>query len=222
MANLERLFELTKYCAENNARLIAVSKTKSVEEIMEVYNAGQRAFGENRVQELMAKHSEMPEDTEWHMIGHLQRNKVKDIISYVRMIQSVDSLRLAREINRQAARCGRNVAVLLQVHIARESSKFGFHMDELRELLGSGELQSMPFIQIAGLMGMATFTDDTDIVRAEFRYLHDCFEEIRTAYFEEEPSFREISMGMTGDYEIALEEGSTMVRVGSAIFGSRN
>ena len=222
MVNLQRLSELTKQCHQHQANLIAVSKTKPESDILEAYQAGHRLFGENRVQELAPKQQNLPNDIEWHMIGHLQRNKVKDIISFVRMIHSVDNIRLAREVNKQAGRAGRNVAVLLQIHIAEESSKFGFQIDELETLLNQDELQSLPFLQISGLMGMATFTSDMDQVRAEFKTLKQCFDRLKERYFQNETAFREISMGMSGDYEVALEEGSTLIRVGSAIFGSRN
>lgn len=221
MVNLERLFELTKRCAQNDARLVAVSKTKPASDILEAYGGGQRIFGENRAAELAEKHDALPKDIEWHMIGHLQRNKVKDIAPFVHMIHSVDSLRLAREIDKQAARSGRTIPVLLQVHIALESSKYGFSAEELHEVLADQALQDLRNIRICGVMGMATFTDDRERIRKEFRYLHDTFDSIRAAHFKDNHDFREISMGMTGDFDIALEEGSTLVRIGSAIFGER-
>ncbi len=221
MANLERLSELTKKCGQQNARLIAVSKTKPADEIMKLYRAGHRAFGENRAGELVEKHAALPEDIEWHMIGHLQRNKVKEIVGFVRMIQSVDSLRLAREIDKQAGRVRRNVSVLLQVKIAQETEKYGFDTAELLGILDAGLLQQLPFLQISGLMGMATFTDNREQLQWEFRKLRDFFEEVRERYFKDDQGFREVSMGMSGDHDIALEAGSTMIRVGSALFGAR-
>ena len=221
MVNLERLSELTKLCQEQDAHLVAVSKTKPNADILEVYHAGHKIFGENRVQEMIEKQRTLPEDIEWHMIGHLQSNKVKDIISFVRMIHAVDSLKLAREINKQSEKVNRNVAVLLQLHIAEESNKYGFGINELNVLLDTRILQALPCLQIAGLMGMATFTDDHDLIRKEFIFLQKCFREIKQKYFSESSSFRHISMGMSGDYRIALEEGATLIRVGSAIFGER-
>lgn len=221
MANLERLSDLTKLSNEFNADLIAVSKTKPISEIQEVYDAGHRKFGENRAQELVEKAKSLPDDIEWHMIGHLQRNKVKDLIPYVRMIDAVDSVRLAKEISKQAGKAQRHVAILLQVHIAKESSKYGFDADELEQILGEGTIQDLPFIQVAGLMGMATFTDDKARITEEFKFLSQLFHKFKSEYFKDAPEFRHISMGMSGDYGLALQQGSTMIRVGSAIFGAR-
>ena len=221
MANLERLFELTKLCNEFNADLIAVSKTKPASEIQEAYDAGHRKFGENRVRELVEKAQTLPDDIEWHMIGHLQRNKVKDLMPYVTMIHAVDSVRLANEISKQASKAGKTVSILLQVHIARESTKYGFDSAELEQVLDDGAILALPCIRIAGFMGMATFTDDEEQVTEEFRHLSQLFHKCRSAFFSESPEFRHISMGMSGDYQLALQEGSTMIRVGSAIFGAR-
>ena len=197
--------------------LVAVSKTRPVEEIQELYDLGQRDFGENYVQEMKEKHALLPPDIRWHFIGHLQRNKVKNIIPFVHLIQSVDSLKLLDEINKQAEKQNRTVNCLLQVHIAREETKFGFDKEELSELMisNNGIMQQFQNVKIKGLMGMATLTNDMSIVRSEFRYLKMIFEKI----------FNQISIlsfGMTADYKIAIEEGSRMVRIGSLIFGERN
>ncbi|MCB0502768.1 MAG: YggS family pyridoxal phosphate-dependent enzyme [Bacteroidetes bacterium] len=221
MPNLNKLSELKKLCDKNNALLVAVSKTKSVEEILSVYNAGQKVFGENKVQEITDKYEQLPKDIEWHFIGHLQRNKVKYIAPFVDLIHGVDSLRLAKEINKQANNNQRKIRVLLQMHIAQESTKFGFDMDELTEILSAGELLTLENLEICGLMGMATFTDDAEQVDQEFSYLYNCFQKIQSRFFSNKENFKEISMGMSGDYELALKNGSTMVRVGSAIFGER-
>ncbi|MBS1488235.1 MAG: YggS family pyridoxal phosphate-dependent enzyme [Bacteroidetes bacterium] len=200
--------------------LIVVSKTQPIEKIKEAYDAGQRIFGENKVQELCMKQPLLPADIQWHLIGHLQTNKVKQVIPFVTLIHSVDSFKLLEEINKQAKKIGRVVSCLLQVHIAREETKYGFDENELFELIRSGTPASLDSIKIIGLMGMATFTENKDQVRAEFRHLKNLFEKIKT---EKIPSveMKELSMGMSQDYEIALEEGSTLVRVGTAIFGSR-
>jgi len=201
-----------------HVKIIAVSKTKTVPEICEAMKAGQLTFGENRVQELTAKHKHLP-DAQWHLIGHLQTNKVKYIASFVQMIQSVDSLRLLEEINRQAEKYNRVIDCLLQIHIAREETKFGLSEPETIELLNHPSFHNMKHIRICGLMGMASFTDDTEAVRMEFRGLARFFHRIRQEYFPQEPSFCELSMGMSDDYPIAIEEGATMVRIGSLIFG---
>jgi pyridoxal phosphate enzyme (YggS family) len=204
-----------------SVRLVAVSKTRPVSDIMQAYRAGQRCFGENRVQEILNKKDNLPSDIEWHLIGHLQRNKVKLIVPYVTMIQSVDSLKLLSAIDTEASKINRIVDILLQVYIAREETKFGFSMEEIEELMLSPELKDFKFIRICGLMGMATFTSDTVQVQMEFRSLAELFNELKKKYFYSDESFREISMGMSGDYEIALQEGSTLIRVGSLIFGER-
>jgi pyridoxal phosphate enzyme (YggS family) len=204
-----------------HVEIIAVSKRKPVEDILEAYAAGHRIFGENRVQELIEKQPLLPEDIRWHMIGHLQTNKVKYIASFVDMIHSVDSLKLARVIDREAAGQERVIPVLLQMHIAEEESKFGLTEQALESLLASPELAACNHIRIDGLMGMATYTDDMEQVRSEFRYLRNVFSRIKNAYFAGSEHFRQISMGMSGDYEIAIAEGSTMIRVGTLIFGAR-
>jgi pyridoxal phosphate enzyme (YggS family) len=202
-------------------RLIAVSKTRSVNEILEAYNTGQRCFGENRVQEIMNKKDLLPSDIGWHLIGHLQRNKVKFIVPFISMIHSVDSLKLLSEINSEASKIDRVVKVLLQVHIAMEETKFGFSREEIEEMIALVEFRNFRHVLICGVMGMATFTSDTSQVRKEFRSLSDLYTGLKSSYFQSDLNFREISMGMSGDYEIAIPEGSTMIRVGSLIFGER-
>lgn len=202
-------------------KLVAVSKTRPVEEIMEAYNAGQRHFGENRVQELLNKKVQLPTDIEWHLIGHLQRNKVKYIVSFVSMIQSIDSLRLLATVNEEAKKAGRVVDVLLQVHIAREETKFGFNKEEIEKMVETREFAGLKNVRICGLMGMATFTSDREQVSLEFRSLAGLFNDMKKRYFTLDDHFREISMGMSGDFEIAIKEGSTIVRIGSLIFGER-
>lgn len=198
--------------------LVAVSKTKPEADILEAYQAGQRIFGENKVQEMVSKYEALPKDIQWHMIGHLQRNKVKYLVDFVSLIHGVDSLKLLKEIQKRAAGAKRVVDCLLQVHIAEEATKFGFDTGELEELLGSGALDAFPNVRLRGLMGMATFTDDTAQVRREFRHLKTLYDRAREAW----PDADTLSMGMSGDYPTAIEEGSTMVRIGSRIFGSRN
>ena len=204
-----------------SVRLVAVSKTRPVSDIMEAYNAGHRCFGENRVQELLNKKDHLPADVEWHLIGHLQRNKVKLIVPFVSMIQSVDSLKLLSAIEAEASKINRIVDILLQVYIAKEETKFGFSREEIEEMILSPEVKEFKFIRICGLMGMATFTSDVGQVQMEFRSLAELFNELKKKYFYADESFREISMGMSGDYEIAVQEGSTIIRVGSLIFGER-
>jgi pyridoxal phosphate enzyme (YggS family) len=206
----------------SSVRLVAVSKTKLVPEIMEAYNTGHKIFGENRVQELLSKKENLPQDIEWHLIGHLQTNKVKSIVPFISMIHSVDTFKLLKIINAEALKANRVVDCLLQLHIAREETKFGFSMNEVIEMTETGELSRMNSVRLRGVMGMATFTNDHKQVREEFRYLAGCFNELKMKYFSENPSFTEISMGMSSDYRIAIEEGSTIIRIGSIIFGERN
>ncbi|SMG34804.1 hypothetical protein SAMN05661096_02257 [Marivirga sericea] len=201
--------------------LVAVSKTKPNEDLMEAYEAGQRALGENKVQELSDKAEALPKDIEWHMIGHLQRNKVKYIAPFVHLIHSVDSVRLLKEINKQGKKIDRIVPVLLQIHIAEEENKYGLDEQELHELLSSEAFKEMDHVDVQGLMGMATFTDDKDKVRREFKGLKKLFDKTAQQYNDEKLNLKELSMGMSGDYKIAIEEGSTMVRIGSKIFGER-
>lgn len=199
-------------------RLLAVSKFHPVEALREAYDAGQRAFGESRPQELKLKAEVMPRDIEWHMIGHLQTNKVKYIVPFVTLIESLDSERLAQEINRQAERCGRVIDCLLEIHITDEESKSGWAYDELMDFVSGGGFQAYPNIRVRGVMGMATFTDDEVVVRRDFKRLAECKAEL-SEYFGEE--FDTLSMGMSDDYRIALEYGTTEVRIGSTIFGAR-
>ncbi|GAB3840098.1 YggS family pyridoxal phosphate-dependent enzyme [Hymenobacter jeollabukensis] len=203
-----------------NCRLVAVSKTHPVELIQQAYDAGQRLFGENRVQELTAKQPALPADIEWHLIGHLQTNKVKFVAPFVHTIQSIDSLKLLLEIERQAARAGRVIQGLLQFHIADEETKFGLSLPEAEALLQEA-LPQLQHVRLAGVMGIATNTDDESQLRQEFRTLRGYFEQLKASYFADDTGFREISMGMSSDYRLAIEEGSTLIRVGSAIFGHR-
>ena len=203
------------------ASLIAVSKTHSVAKIQEAYDAGQRAFGENRVQELLAKQPLLPPDIEWHLIGHLQRNKVKAIVPFVSLIHSIDSLKLLEEINTQASKQQRLVRCLLQVYIAQEETKFGLDFKELYELIQSSEVRSWTNVSIEGLMGIATFTENRDQIRNEFRSLKKVFEDLKLLSLPDNIRMNLLSMGMSSDFEIGLEEGSTMVRIGTSIFGAR-
>lgn len=206
-----------------NARLIAVTKTKPIEMLLEAYQVGFKRYGENKVQEMVGKYEQLPKDIEWHLIGHLQSNKVKYMASFVAMIHSVDSLKLLQEINKQAAKNNRVIDCLLQLFIAQEETKFGLSEEEALELLLSDELKAMQNVRIAGLMGMASNTEDENQVRLEFKKLKQFFERLnnQSQLFSSNVVLKEISMGMSGDYAIAVEEGSTLVRVGSAIFGSR-
>ena len=221
MNEIAENIRLLKKELPDNVKLVAVSKTKTIEDIMEAYEAGHRIFGENRVQELLGKYEHVPGDIQWHMIGHLQRNKVKYIAGFIHLIESVDSEKLLREINKEGARAGRTIDCLLQFHIAREETKFGFSVAEARQMIESGVSEELRNVNIRGVMGMATFTEDMDRVRSEFVYLRSVFEELKEGFFQKKDDFCEISMGMSGDYKVALEEGSTMVRIGTAIFGAR-
>jgi len=215
--NLQKIKEnLPEHCT-----LVAVSKTKPNTAILDAYEVGQLDFGENKVQELARKAEELPKDIRWHMIGHLQRNKVKYIAPFVHLIHGVDSLRLLKEINKQGEKVNRIINCLLQIHIAKEETKFGFSEEELKHLLEQGELEPLSNIRIVGLMGMATFTQDHDQIKQEFMGLSDLFNNSKQ-YTLSNVEITTLSMGMSGDYQLAIEEGSTMVRVGSAIFGSRN
>lgn len=204
-----------------SVKLVAVTKTVSPEVITTVYDAGHKIFGENKVQELTAKYEQLPKDIEWHFIGHLQRNKVKFLAPFVSMIHGVDSFRVLRTINNEAKKNNRTIPCLLQFHIADEATKFGFSEEEAYEMLDSAEFAELKNITIAGVMGMATFTEDKEQVRKEFRLLKGIFDTLKKDYFKKYPEFREISMGMSDDYIIAVEEGSTIVRIGSTIFGAR-
>ena len=202
-------------------KLIAVSKTKPIAAIQEAYDAGQRVFGENHVQELVEKEGQLPKDIEWHLIGHLQSNKVKYIAPFVSLIHSVDSLKLAQEINKQGIKNNRVIDCLLQVYIADEETKFGLGYDELIELLRSEEFAALSHCRIVGLMGIATNTESQRQINEEFKELAVLFNGIKQSYFKDASYFKEISMGMSSDYELAIENGSTMVRIGSTIFGNR-
>ena len=204
-----------------SVQLVAVTKTHPVEILAKAYALGLRDFGENRVQEMIDKQPQLPADVRWHQIGHLQTNKVKFIAPFVHLIHSVDSLKILREINKQALRQERVIDCLLQVYIAKEDSKFGLDEEEVLQLLNSEDFKSMKNISIRGLMGMATFTDKETVVRGEFASLKKFFDQLKAKYFADNDQFSLISMGMTSDYRIAIEEGSTMVRIGSAIFGER-
>jgi len=204
-----------------NVKLVAVSKTRPVEDILEAYNAGQRLFGENRVQEILNKKDLLPSDIEWHLIGHLQTNKVKAVVPFISMIQSVDSYKLLTAINSESEKVDRVVDCLLQIHIAEEETKFGFSVSEVNGLLESVDLNSLKNVRICGLMGMATFTDDAIQVSKEFNNLTDTFKSLKARFFEKSPAFKEISMGMSGDYKLAIDSGSTIVRIGSLLFGER-
>ena len=201
----------------DNVTLVAVSKTKPVKTILEAYNAGHRIFGENKVQEMADKYKELPKDIEWHMIGHVQRNKVKYMAHFVNLIHGVDSLKTLEEINKQAKKHERTINCLLQARIAKEETKFGLTFQEIEQILSSGQLQDLENVRIIGLMGMATYTDDTDLIKEEFESLHTFYDELKSTY----PQLSILSMGMSGDYPIAITSGSTMVRIGSAIFGNR-
>lgn len=204
-----------------HVQLVAVSKTKPSSFIIEAYDAGERHFGENKALEMRDKSLELAEDIKWHFIGHLQRNKVKYIIPSVHLIHSVDSFRLLQEINKEAIKKDRVVNCLLQFHIAKETSKFGFSIEEANQVLTREEFLLLKNVNIVGIMGMATFSEDKNLVRSEFKILKTVFEELKSTVFSEKSDFKEISMGMSGDYLLAIEEGATIVRVGSSIFGSR-
>lgn len=204
-----------------NVRLVAVSKFHDVDDILQVYETGHKVFGESRVQELIEKQPSLPKDIEWHFVGRLQRNKVKFIVPFIDCIHSVDSKRLLLQIERQASNVNRVVSCLLQIHIAEEETKTGFTEDECLDFLSKGQWKEWKHIQIAGLMGMATFTDDEETVRGEFKRLKNLFSKIKEHFFADETSFKEISMGMSSDYKTAIEEGSNLIRVGSNIFGER-
>ena len=212
---------IKKEIGTRNVKLIAVSKTKPVESILEAYEAGHRLFGENMVQELVEKHEKLPKDIEWHLIGHLQTNKVKYIASFINLIHSVDSLKLIQEINKQAFKNNRIIDCLLQLEIADEETKFGMDMAEAIEFLRSNEFQELKNIRICGVMGIATLTDNPEMTAEEFYELKTFFNGLKDTFFRKDPAFKEISMGMSGDYKLAIEKGSTLIRLGSTIFGVR-
>lgn len=213
--NIEKFEQIKSHCQKTNANLIAVTKTQSIASILELYHLGQKIMGENKAQELCKKYEELPKDIQWHFIGHLQSNKVEDIIDKVILIHSVDSLKLLQTIDREASKIGKTMNILLQVHIAQEEHKYGFSKEEILEFFSSKTYEQFPHVAIKGLMGMATQTEDMDEIRNEFKTLYQIKQTIET---EHAFSLKEISMGMSGDYSIALEEGSTMIRVGSLLF----
>ena len=218
MNSIDRLNEIRSKVPAT-VKIVAVSKTKPASMIEELYvKAGHRIFGENRVQELESKHSVLPADIDWHLIGHLQTNKIKYVAPYVGLIQSVDSYKLLCEINKEAKKCNRVIPCLLQFHIAREETKYGFSLDEAIRMLEDNSFRELSNISVKGIMGMATFTDNEKQVTSEFKTLATYFNTLKSVYFSNEPGFCEISMGMTQDYHLAIEEGSTMVRIGSGIF----
>jgi PLP dependent protein len=214
--------DLVKANLPVQVQLVAVSKTKPADLLMEAYNHGQRAFGENKVQELAWKYEELPKDIEWHFIGHMQTNKAKYIAPFVHLIHGVDSFKLLKTIDAEAKKVNRIIPCLLQFHIAEEETKFGLSLDEATNILASEEFHQLKNIQISGVMGMATYTNDENQIHKEFAHLKAIFDTLKSDYFANTPEFKEISMGMSGDYRIAIEEGSTMVRVGSTIFGERS
>lgn len=220
MSIAENLLKIRAEIPEN-VKLVAVSKTKPNEAILEAYQQGQRIFGENKVQELCRKYEELPDDIQWHFIGHLQSNKVKYLAPFVHLIHAVDSLKLLKTINKEAVKNERTIDCLLQFHIADEESKFGFTPGKVKDLLESDEFDQLKNVRIVGVMGMATYTDDIEQIRQEFKALHAVFQQLKQDYFHDNDSFCERSMGMSNDFKIAVEEGSTMVRIGSTIFGER-
>ncbi|MEI6852122.1 MAG: YggS family pyridoxal phosphate-dependent enzyme [Bacteroidota bacterium] len=215
-------FKCIKETIPSHVSLVVVSKTQSVEHILEAYQCGQRIFGENKVQELTAKQKELPSDIQWHLLGHLQTNKVKYIAPFVSLIHSVDSLKLLKEINAEAIMNNRTIDCLLEFYIASEETKFGLSWEEACDILNSDDFKTLKNIRTCGVMGMASFVDDETIIRREFKTLIEYFSRLKKEFFAQGDHFKEISMGMTSDYLIAIEEGSTMVRIGTAIFGARN
>ena len=218
MINIKKNLDSLYAEIPQNVKLIAVSKMQSIERILEAYTAGQRRFGENKVQDLIAKQPLLPNDIEWHFIGHIQTNKVKFIAPFIHVVQSIDSMKLLKELDMEAKRNGRVIACMLQFHIATEETKFGFNYDEASDLLSSEEFKALKHVCITGVMGMATFTTDVKLIQIEFRTLKDYFDALSNEYFPSDPGFKEISMGMSGDFRLAIKQGSTMVRIGSAIF----
>lgn len=219
---IQENLNIVRATVPSNVTLIAVSKTKPVSDLQEAYDAGQRIFGENKALEMRDKHQVLPADIQWHFIGHLQTNKIKYIAPFVTLIHAIDSLSLLEAVNKEAAKNNRIIDCLLQFHIAQEETKFGLDMEEAKALLESENFKNLKNINICGVMGMATFTDNVAQVRNEFKNLKNIFDALKENYFKGNESFKEISMGMSDDYPIAIEEGATMVRVGSKIFGARN
>jgi len=205
-----------------SVKLVAVSKTRPATDVQVAYNEGHRHFGENKVQELLNKKDLLPADIQWHLIGHLQTNKVKYIVPFISMIQAVDTYKLLKIIDSEAWKISRVINCLLQIHIAVEETKFGFSIEEIKEMISSVEFANLRNISIRGVMGMATFTSDENQVRREFAFLRECYNNLKINYFNKSPEFEEISMGMSGDFKTAIREGRTIVRIGSLIFGERN
>lgn len=222
MPDLKAFHEIKKELDASNTTLVAISKTKPIEDIQALYDEGQRHFGENKAQEMADKATKLPDNIKWHFVGHLQRNKVKYIAPHVHLIASVDSLRLLKEIDKQAQKVDRTIPFLFQIHIAEESEKFGFDRLTLEECLKDEEYKNLKNVEAVGVMGMATLTDAQVKLEKEFRTLKQHFDELKAKYFQDNEAFKECSMGMSGDYRIAIQEGSTMVRIGSKIFGPRN
>ena len=222
MSIIGEKIESIKGLIPSNVRLVAVSKTKSVEQIQAAYDAGQRIFGENKALEMRDKHALLPDNIHWHFIGHLQTNKVKYIAPFVKLIHSIDSLKLLQEIDKQAKKHDRIISCLLQFHVASEETKFGLSPEEGYEILHSPEFKEMKNIKIIGVMGMASNTFDSELIREEFKYLHTIYRNIQYDFFLDDIFYRELSMGMSGDYQIAIQEGSTLIRIGSSIFGDRD
>ena len=215
---IKKKIEEIKASVPKEVTLVAVSKTKPISDLQEAYDAGQRVFGENRIQEMVAKYEALPKDIQWHMIGHLQSNKVKYMAHFVALIHGVDSFKTLKEINKQAIKHNREIKCLLQARIAKEETKFGLPFDEIKTILNDSEFQELKNISVVGLMGMATFTDNEAIIQEEFTSLQVLFQELKS----EHPQMTTLSMGMSGDYKLAVKHGSTMIRVGSSIFGERN
>lgn len=219
--NIARQLHVIKKKLPASVTLVAVSKFHANDAILEAYEAGQRIFGESRVQELILKQEQLPKDIEWHFIGHLQMNKVKYIIPFIHTIQSVDSIELLKVINQLAEKSNRTISILIQIHIAEEEHKYGFSYKDAENLFKSSLLDDFSYISVSGLMGMATWTDEMKQIRKEFAELSRFFQQIKKEYFANKPDFKELSMGMSNDYPLAIEQGSTMIRIGSKIFGER-
>lgn len=222
MTHIQEQIQAIKNGLPQNVRLVAVSKFHPINALQEAYDSGQRVFGESKVQEMTQKYEALPKDIEWHFIGHLQTNKIKYMAPYVSLIHGVDSYKLLVEINKQALKANRIISCLLQIHIAKEETKFGFSTDECIKMLEEGNWKTLNNIQIAGVMGMATNTEDESCISDEFGTLANFFQYIKNNYFPNNPNFKEISMGMSDDYPIAIEKGSTLIRIGSKIFGERH
>lgn len=221
MSHIQQQIQEIKATLPEHVRLVAVSKYHPIESLQEAYIAGQRIFGESKVQEMTQKYNALPQDIQWHFIGHLQTNKIKYMAPYVAMIHGVDSYKLLTEINKQAQKANRIIPCLLQIHIAKEETKFGFSVEECRRMLQEEQWQILSHVQISGIMGMATNTDDKNQIQEEFEELSHFFHEIKDTYFHDISYFKELSMGMSDDYPIAIQKGSTLIRIGSKIFGER-